>query len=151
MTFKEEKAYCKLRRLKDNITNTKKGIIVYQANCQKAAVNGLARQLKQKFPTHYQDFLNDNPQLGNILLTRIDDDLWVCAVYGQEDYGKYKLFTQYDKLREGLEKVEDFANKNNLQIYVPRKIGCGYSGGNWCTVMDILYETMPDAIICEWN
>ena len=69
MTFKEEKAYCKLRRLKDNITNTKKGIIVYQANCQKAAVNGLARQLKQKFPTHYQDFLNDNPQLGNILLT----------------------------------------------------------------------------------
>lgn len=136
--------------LNRDITTIKTGIIVHQVNCQKKMGKGLALQLKNKYFQHYLDFLKKEPILGDIVVSKINPQLYVIGIYGQFDYGYGKCFTDYEAFEEGIIKVIDISKKENLPVYVPYKIGCGLAGGDWDIILNIL-ETIPNCYCCKVN
>lgn len=124
-----------------------KGIIVHQVNCKKAMGAGLALQIRKKYPQHFADFLSTEPKLGNIVTTRINDNLYIVGVYGQDGYGRTGRYTNYSALHAGLVKANMLANQKQLPIFVPFGIGCGLAGGDWDRVADIINFAAPNCIL----
>lgn len=133
-----------------DILDITEGIIVHQVNCQYKMGAGLAKQIVNKYPQVYKEYMDYNYwDLGKTQFVKINPKLFICNLAGQKYYGRYKLFTDYDALKTGFISVNNF-NKD-LQIYLPYKIGCGLAGGDWEIVLKIIKETIPNAIICKKN
>lgn len=127
----------------------KKGIIVHQVNCKKVMGAGLALQIRKKYPQHFADFLSTEPKLGNIVTTRINDELYVIGVYGQNGYGRAGRYTNYSALHAGLVKVNMLAAQKRLPVFLPFGIGCGLAGGDWDHVLDIIKKTVPNCTLVK--
>lgn len=140
-----------MKEISGDILNIDKGIIVHQVNCQRVMGAGLALQIRNKWPIHYKDYLQQRPQLGNVFGTWVNEQLVICGVYGQEKCGNTGVYTNYEALEHGLKKVARAAKAHNLPVYIPYKIGCGLAGGNWETVCQIIQKTVPDAIIVKYD
>lgn len=138
-----------VRIVSGDLLDTEEGIIVHQVNCKHRMRSGVAKQIRDKYPIHYFDYMNTEPILGNICLSKINEKLYVAGVFGQDNYGYTKdvIYTDYEKLREGLLGINSVAEMYGLQVYLPYKIGCGLANGDWDTVFKIIQETIPDAII----
>lgn len=123
------------------------GIIVHQVNCRRVMGCGLAKQIRAKFPKHYQEYLQTEPQLGGILATEITSTLFVVGVYGQDWYGTGQRQTKFGMLRNGLLQVADLSKDKNLPGYLPYGLGCGLAGGHWPVVSVIIKAVLPDATV----
>lgn len=134
-----------------DILEIKKGIIVHQVNCQYKMGAGLAAQIRKKYPNHYNDFINTKPELGNIVITKINKNLFIVGIYGQYYYGKIGTYTDYLALKKGFERVRYLMNKTNLDVFIPYKIGCGLAGGTWDVVKQIIENTIPNCYIVKFK
>jgi len=110
---------------------------------------GLALQIRKKWPQVYQDYINIDKVLGDIILTKINLNLVVASLCGQSSYGRLKIYTSYEALHSCFVKLKTRRdNTMPLQnIYIPYYMGCGLAGGDWYIVRHILYNIIPDAII----
>lgn len=140
-----------MKIISGNILEIKSGIIVHQVNCQYKMGAGLAAQIRKKYPKHYNDFIDMKPELGNIVATKINKELFVVGIYGQYYYGRIGMYTDYLALKNGLEKVSYLMNKTNLDVFIPYKIGCGLAGGNWDIVKQIIENTIPNCYIVKFK
>ena len=131
------------------ILNVKKGIICQQVNCMGVMGCGLALAIRNKWPIVYVSYKKQihKAGLGKIQLVRVDDDLFVGNLFAQYRYGREKCHTNYQAMKTCLEKVSYWAEILNLNVYIPYKMGCGNAGGNWDTIENILYNTLPQATI----
>lgn len=136
--------------LNKDILTIKRGIIVHQVNCKKVMGKGLAREIRREYPQHYFDYLKKEPQLGDIIVTKINPQLFIVGIYGQDNYGYGGCFTNYDAFQKGFLRIRELAEKEKLSIYVPYKIGCGLAGGDWLIIKNIL-EQVPDCYCCKVN
>lgn len=116
------------------------GLIVHQVNCQKVMGAGLAKQIAQKFPQVKKEYLEkENWYLGDTQFVQVRDDLIVCNLAGQYDFGRKKIvYTNYHALREGFFTIRNFAIDNKVDVFLPYKIGCGLANGNWRTVLSLI-------------
>ncbi|WP_324282644.1 hypothetical protein VKI22_03590 [Cyanobacterium aponinum UTEX 3221] len=139
----------------EDVLSVEKGIIVHQVNCKKVMGAGLAKQLSEKFPQIRKKYLaKENWNLGDTQFVKIHNELFVCNLAGQFDYGrKRKLYTDYGALQIGFKKVNLFALKNNLDIFLPYFLGCGLARGHWDIVYSLIdyYLNSPsyDCFICK--
>ena len=72
----------------------------------------------------------------------------VVNIFGQDNFGRNKVYTDYKALENGFDKfIKDYRNSLNIMpevqipIAIPYKIGCGLAGGDWgsvSTILDIL-------------
>lgn len=125
-----------------DILNAKENIIVQQVNCQGVMGAGLAKKIRYKWPkvyTQYKDFCKTkNTLLGSVNVVDVSETKevkYIVNLFGQEFYGRDKVYTNYIAFEKGLKLIMYNANKNNLNIAIPYKIGCGLAGGNW----DVIY------------
>jgi O-acetyl-ADP-ribose deacetylase (regulator of RNase III) len=125
------------------------GIIVHGCNMQGVMGAGIARAIKQRFPSAYNvyiDGLNNGKQLGDICLTEITDQLYIANALTQRFYGNseitHQVYVDYVALKTCFEEVNQLALITKLPVLFP-KIGCGLAGGNWNTVCKII-ETALD-------
>jgi len=136
-----------------DILKLKEGIICHQVNCKGKMGTGIALSIKRKWINAYDDYIkayNDgNLFLGNVIISRVDYNLFVAHCCGQDRYGRDKKYTNYNALKECFKKVKKYANIYRLNIYVPYKIGCNNAGGDWKTVLDIIEEIIPESVICK--
>lgn len=130
-----------------NILDVTEGIIVHQVNNKRVMGKGLALQIKNKYPKHYQDYMKENLSLGSLVTTKINDNLFVVGIVGQDGYGTDKQYTVYEALEKGLEKI----SKSNLPIHIPYKLGCGLAGGDWNIVSSFISKHCPKATIHDIN
>lgn len=142
-----------MKIIEGDILDITDGIICHQVNCLGVFNKGLAKQIRQKYPKVYQQYIDYHHkygwELGDIQVVHISKTLSVCNIAGQIKCGN-GLHTNYEAVRnalEGLNKI--YVEDTNQDVYIPYKMGCGLAGGNWNTVSEIIEETIPDAIIVQ--
>lgn len=136
---------------KDILTVTE-GIIGHQVNCKGVMGCGLALQIKRKYPKVFQQYKShlNYAGLGKIQIIKISDRLFVANLFSQDDFGnKDKIYTDYTALKKCFTKLNEFAQRSDLDVYLPYKIGCGYGKGDWIVVTSLIEECFKEVIICK--
>lgn len=136
--------------------------ICHQVNCQGKMGSGVAKQVREKFPTVYQWYkakcdegasekkrlgLSKSPLRGQVQMVykedypageqNIDTQV-ICNLFSQDQYGyNGKQYTDYVSFEKCLLRLKQMVPAGET-IAMPYKIGCGLGGGNW----DIIYKTI---------
>lgn len=137
-------------------------VICHQVNCQGVMGSGIAKEIRNRFPTAYSEFrksfLTGQAKLGNIDLVydhaeehqRLGCWLFICNMYSQENYLPRGIrHTDYDAFRTCIHKLKDelskrWRDRTGITIGFPYKIGCGLGGGDWNIVSKIIEEEFSD-------
>lgn len=128
-------------------------IILHQVNCMGVMGGGIAKQIKNRYPYVYEEYLafcqERTDRLGEILICETPDFL-IVNCFGQYGYGTLETFTNYEALRECFNKVAKLVktaekdHNRHVRIGMPYKIGCGLAGGDWQIVYKIICEEFND-------
>lgn len=136
-------------------------IICHQVNCKGAFGRGMAGQIKKKFPAVEKTYKMLTSQwtqkaggktsalLGKVSAQPVElDGRWflIANLYGQDDYGKTGLFTDYAALETAMKEIRSFVDARQKQetVAFPYKMGCGYAGGDWKVVEHMIQEIFGD-------
>lgn len=132
-------------------------LICHQVNCCGVMGAGLAKQIKKKYPvvfSEYKKFLGmlkeigEDP-LGVIHTVRVEPNVAIVNIFGQREYGKYGLHTDYAALRRAFKTIAQLYP--NEKIRIPCKIGCGLAGGDWNIVSQIISEELDGCDYEIWQ
>lgn len=138
-----------------DILTAKEDIIVHQVNCQGVMGAGLALAIKRKYPNVYDKYkiacntMQPEDLLGKIQLIKTHDNKMVCNLFGQLNYGRNKVQTDYEAITMCFDKIYRYAKLNNLTVAIPYNIGCGLAGGNWTRVLNIILKRFKDKSIVK--
>jgi len=140
-----------IRIVEGDILQAPENIICHQVNCQGVMGSGLAKQIRARYPTvynYYKDLCKKNDpdkQLGAVLFMEFGDKV-IANIFGQVNYGRSGVFTDYEGLRKGFLSVLYEATEiyKNYTIAIPYKIGCGLAGGDWEIVYQMIEEIFKD-------
>jgi O-acetyl-ADP-ribose deacetylase (regulator of RNase III) len=83
-------------------------------------------------------------ELGNVQFVKATEDIWIANMIAQRDIKANKDGLppiRYSFVSESLERVRQFAKKNNASIHMPR-IGCGLAGGQWTEIEEIVNDNL---------
>ncbi len=137
--------------------------ICHQVNCKGVMGSGIARQIRDAYPSVYQDYLNycskKKPEdlFGDILFTYASEVKDVINMFAELDYLPRGIcHTDYEKFRGCCKKIKnvikllksEMAAGTNIKIGFPDHIGCGLAGGDWNIVKRIIEEEFAGD---EWN
>ena len=138
-------------------------VICHQVNCKDNMDNGIAKQVKERFPRVYGAYKKmcgdaDNSRevlLGKISDVAVSDDknaLIVCSLFGQDTYaGSGFAFADYQALRTCLEQVRD--KYKTKKIAIPYRMSCSLAGGDWRIVEEIILDVFKDTeiTVCRFS
>lgn len=153
-----------MRIIDGNIFDSKADAILHQVNCQGVMGSGVAKQVKERYPTvfhWYKQWCDENkeaaqqlgksPLLGKIQIVYkedfpvddIKDSQVIVNLYAQDRFGRgTKCYTDYDALRTCLKQVDTAFNGKSVAI--PYMMSCGRGGGDWDIVSKIIEEELKD-------
>ena len=125
-----------MKIIEGNLLDINKGVIIHQVNNRGVMGAGIAKQIRAKYPKHYDDYMKNKQyeKLGDLVYTRIRRDFVVIGMISQDGYGrdKDKVYTSYDAFEQCLMKINKLYRKNsNVKYYVPFGIGCNLANGDW--------------------
>jgi hypothetical protein len=132
--------------------------ITHCCNASNAYNSGLAKQLREVYPKAYQEYSrlchlhtdDKSKLLGMLQVVTVDENLAVCNLFGQLNFGREKRQLDYDALYRGLEYQANHAKQNpNLEFYYPFKMGCDRAGGNLSIVesmINALFESLTNKV-----
>ena len=142
---------------KGNLLESNCDIICHQVNCKRAMGNGIAGQIRQKWPKVYEDYCynidymyeNDfvkqsSDLLGMISWTELEGNKYVMNFFSQDEYyPRDRCHTNYEAFTKCCKALKNFITEYNLDklntiIGFPYKIGCGLAGGDWDVVSAII-------------
>lgn len=143
-----------IKIVEGNILDAKEDVIGHQVNCLGYMGAGLAKQIKAKYSETYSEYKNICDQhkenrtelMGKVYMAHNSDSKIIANIFSQLDVGRNERKTDYKNLKKGLMKVCEYAQKNNLSVALPYKIGCGLAGGNW----NIVYKII-DSVFSNYN
>lgn len=135
----------------DLLKNVDSGIIMHQVNCQNAFGAGFAKAVLKQYPkvkeSYHEIFKKYSKEelFGRIQQVIINDDLEFWNSFTQFKYGNSKFtrvkYTDEQKLIHNLLKLDEYANKKEVQAFIPYGIGCGLAGGDWNTISEAIKDT----------
>ena len=148
-----------------NLFESGADFICHQVNCKGVMGAGIARQLRDKHPEVYEYYHNycesnnacelSSRILGDVLLYPTDQ-YTVVNIFGQDNYGRDGLYTDYDAFRDALNGFKKYLLdpenevSPNAKIGFPLGIGCGLAGGDWSIISELIAEfdrQVPQQII----
>lgn len=121
-------------------------IVCNPVNCTGVMGDGLAKQVKDKFPE--VDFLYwqkcDAFKTGNLgsiqFCSCLEKAGYIIAnVFSQNEYGKKGFYTDYKALRAVFLNLRGM---DNIVVRIPYKMGCGLGEKEWKTVKGIIYNEL---------
>ena len=140
--------------------------ICHQVNCQGKMGSGVARQIREKYPTVYRWYkarcaegarekerlgVSKAPLLGQVQMVYKEDypvgksdidSQAICNLFSQDQYGyNGKRFTDYAAFEKCLLQLRKLVPAGET-IAMPYKIGCGLGGGNWNVVYGIIEKIL---------
>ena len=133
--------------IKSDIFECKCDGIAHQVNCRGVWGAGLAKEIKKRFPRAFKvdsmTLVNNPKKLGtfNYAAPNEDQDKWIFNLAGQFNYGRSKVYTDYNALYRSLESLKDFILKMNFVDFVlaiPSGMGAGLGGGDWNKILAII-------------
>ena len=136
-------------------------LICHQVNCQGAFGRGMAGAIRQRFPEVEKTYKKMTRQwvekengdtsrlLGRVSAQPVEQEgRWflIANLYGQDDYGKKGLYTDYAALEQAMTEIRgvlDVREKHETVAF-PYKIGCGSAGGDWEIVEEMIRRVFGD-------
>lgn len=150
---------------KGNLLESDCDYICQQVNCQGKMNSGIAKQIREKWPIVYQNYMakcNFNhpsgyihPELllGDIQIVGLWDDYnetkfhqSVINMYSQLNYGyDGRRYTSYDAFWNCVNLIKQSV-PTDKKIGFPYNIGCGLGGANWNVIL-----TMIDTVLADYT
>lgn len=140
-----------LKVILGNILDIKEGVIIHQVNCKRVMGGGVALSIRNKYPSHYRDYINSEQILGNLVVTKLNS-LSIVGMFSQFNYGYSKsiIYTNYDAFEECLLKIKSMKDLNPSQnFYMPYNIGCDRGNGDWRFVSSLIERICPFVILIK--
>ena len=128
-------------------------ILAHQTNCLGIMGGGIALQIKNKYPNvfkQYREFcLNrtcSEKLLGECQIVKIENEpnRYIANLFGQFEISRTSVQTREDCLEKALIILKNEAQRKDLSVGIPYKIGCGLAGGNWDNVYQIISRVFYD-------
>lgn len=128
---------------------SKSVIVCHQVNCRGVMGAGLAKQVRKIHPGVYTNYKIKCAQIQDGIGGLGDVQFCSCLhkygyiianVFGQDDFGRGRRFTDYDALRMAFTHIAEVFP--NYTVRIPYKMGCGLGGGEWPAVLQIIKETL---------
>ena len=123
------------------------GFLFHQTNCQRVAGAGIALQIANRWPDWLYDFRSHTCVLGDVLITRVAQNVSIVSLYGQFGFGRGVRQTDYKALDAALKRASFLLLEINAPNYFPYKMGCGLAGGKWEIVGPLIASHFPGATI----
>jgi O-acetyl-ADP-ribose deacetylase (regulator of RNase III) len=136
-----------------DITKCKADVIAHQVNCQFVMGGGVALAIRKKWPVVYNNYVEmgkqhkkpSNEWLGTCQIVKIDQNRYVANLFGQDDLGYSKCFTNYSALETALKELAWQVEYMGLKtIAFPWLMSCGLAGGDWNIVKPLIEKTFED-------
>lgn len=149
-TTPKEKPKSTMKSKKGNLLMSDSNVILHQVNCKGVMGAGIAKQIKEKYPEVYADYMNayknNELVLGNIIATATANNKIIISLCGQDTYGNTGVHTIYPALRECLNSTKQLLkeSKDIARIGIPMGMGAGLAGGNWEKILTIIEEELVD-------
>ncbi len=132
-------------------------LVCHQVNCQGVMGSGLAKQIRERFPAVFELYSRKcaaNALFGNKPSAMLGDiqciplqkqaGYTVVNIFGQNRYGRDKRYTDYKALRRAFSTVAEMFP--GATVRVPYKFGCGFGGGDWNTVLQIIKDELEGKV-----
>ena len=157
-----------IKHIKCDIFESGADVICHQVNCQGVMGSGIAKQVRDKYPKVYEEYLKLCSEYRNdtkALLGRTQYvSTWgdgkgnfggIVNLFAQDKFGyDGKCYTNYFSLRICLEEVRRHVY-NGKSVAIPYLMGCHRGGGDWNVVYKMIEEVFADSdcevLICEYN
>lgn len=150
--------------VKGDLLDSNCDYICHQVNCQGRMGSGIAKQIKEKWPTVYEQYMAgfkarqdkidrlsgefaaqidvSETLLGHLQIVPVEPGRSVINMFSQQYYGyDGKKYTSYDAFWECLNGVRHSVPKGS-RIGFPYKIGCGLGGANWIVIQTMIVEVL---------
>lgn len=114
--------------------------ICHQVNCQGRMASGIAKQIRERWPEVYEQYINKcNEEYVYGTIQIVDH---VINMFSQFNYGyDGKRYTSYDAFWECLHLIKQAVPKGS-KIGFPYRIGCGLGGANWSVIETMIYMVL---------
>ena len=131
-------------------------IICHQVNCQGVMGSGIAKQIRDTYPTVYDNYKkkvddigDKGALLGSIQIVALYDNYFknmkhpcVCNFFSQYNYGyDGRRYTSYDAFWNCLNQLKGTLTKGST-IGFPYRIGCDRGGANWNVIEKMIEEVL---------
>lgn len=106
-------------------------------------VLSLSKKWKEPELEYRKWFKDSEPKLGQVQFVRVESDIAVANMIGQEGVGfkDGKPPIRYEAIKECLGAVARIAKKNNASIHAPR-FGAGLAGGKWEIIEELINDNL---------
>lgn len=154
--------------LKGNLLHVTEGVIAHGCNCRGVMGSGVARAIKETYPSVYRDYLDlyqsitPKELLGKVQFcslpeTFLYNDLFVANMFTQLSYGMdpEERYVSYDAIDSCFKILVEALNNGwalgtDTVIHIP-KIGAGLGNGNWNIIEKIILEATKDYQVIVWE
>ena len=135
-----------------NIVTGDYPIFCQQVNCKGVMGAGLAKQIRDKYPSVYLDYKelcnnHEGSLLGHIQLVHQSGvNSRICVnMFAQDRYGRDQRYTDYKAFKNCLntlaKSLESYSAKGHYnRVAFPYGIGCGLAGGDWYIIKGMLED-----------
>ena len=147
-----------------NLLDAPVDYICHQVNCQGRMGSGIAKQIKERWPIVYDQYIAAFKEreeevvklcgqwetqidvsetfLGHLQQIPVSDTQTVINMFAQQWYGyDGKRYTSYDAFWACLGGIRDSIPKGS-KIGFPYRIGCGLGGANWQVIETMIYAVL---------
>lgn len=141
-----------------NVFDSTAEFICHQVNCQGKMNSGVAKEVRQRYPKVYRNYVRDcesaadsHTLLGNAIGYFVDNgDRCIVNCFGQDTYGyDGQQYTNVEALKKALSSVAVTAKVTKCKVAMPYKIGCVRGGADWDNeVYPMIQEVFKD-VDCE--
>lgn len=140
-----------IKIVKGDLLKSNVDIIVHQVNCQGKMGSGLAKQIRDRFPEVYKDYVNfcrqkyDGKLLGEALFCfDFFSNKTIVNLFAQDKYGyDKKRYTDYEAMYSCLETFSKIV-EDGKSIGIPYNMGCDRGGADWDIVYLMIQKTLGD-------
>lgn len=140
-----------------NLLDAQTDVIAHQVNCQGVMGSGVAKQIRDKWPRVYDNYVSDcydyitctYELLGECQLVQIDDYQYVANLFGQDHYGKDgKRYTSYDGIYDALTNLAVQMMDNGMEsVAFPYKMSSDRGGADWNVVLAMIESVFKNTDI----
>lgn len=140
-----------------DLLTSKADVIAHQCNAQGVMGSGVAKQIRDTYPTVYsiyrRDILNGTLTLGHAHFVPLPTHQFIVNMVAQNNYGyDGRRYTSYDAFHDCLVEIASYMKLNNLtSIAFPYNVGCCRGGADWTIISTMIEVVLKDFNIEFWR
>lgn len=131
----------KIQYIEGDLLASRELVIAHGCNAQGVMASGIAKSIREAYPTVYDDYRGTYEAQGNKLLlgqviTTRTLERTILNIISQEYYGRNPnvIYVSYDAIEKAILRINDMGY---VRVAFP-KIGAGLANGNWNTISSII-------------